>query len=46
MVYLGIYSFNNPDKEAWYGTVKGIANLYKNKDAGTAASADELIDIH
>lgn len=31
LVYLGIYSFNNPDSDAWYGkTTEGTAALFKD----------------
>ena len=46
MVYLGIFSFKNPDQEAWYGQASGVSTLYNTKEIGLAASALELTNIH
>ena len=47
LVYLGIFSFKNPDQEAWYGLAPGGVNaLFNTQEAGTAALATELINIH
>lgn len=45
-VYLGIYSFNNPDNEAWMGVVSGEETLFADKAAAEAASASDIVDIH
>ena len=47
MVYLGIYAFNNPDQEAWYGLdTDGKGALFASEDAGLTGRATELVDIH
>lgn len=48
-VYLGVYAFNNPDKEAWIGIVNIDANervIFKTKGAVEAANAVQVVDIH
>ena len=45
VVYLGVYSFNNPDNEAWLGvTPAGEYELYKDEASG--AGSTDLVDIH
>ena len=46
LVYLGIYSFNNPDKPAWYGLIDGKPSLFANQEEATASNATELTNIH
>lgn len=46
LVYLGIYAFDNPDTDAWYGLVKKEHTLFATEDAGKLAGAEELVDIH
>ena len=46
-VYLGVYAFNNPDKEAWYGVVDEDSEaLYASEADGKMVNATELVDIH
>lgn len=45
-VYLGIYAFNNPDKDAWYGIVSEQKALFATHADGKTAQAAELVDIH
>ena len=46
-VYLGIYSFNNPDQEAWLGAgADGKEALFADEAAGTLGKATDLVDIH
>jgi len=47
IVYLGIFAFNNPDKEAWYGiNATGQANLFAAESDATTTGDTELDDIH
>ena len=47
LVYLGIYSFNNPDSEAWLGTgVDGKHALFATETKGMTAKATDMVDIH
>jgi hypothetical protein len=46
LVYLGIYSFNNPDAAAWYGLSDGKQELFLDEAAGNAAGAKSLVDMH
>ena len=47
IVYLGIYAFNNPDQEAWYGLdSNGKQALFPDEASATAASATEVADMH
>ena len=46
-VYVGIYAFNNPDSEAWLGTLDADENqLFADKAAAEAATATNIVDIH
>ena len=45
-VYLGIYAFNNPDKEAWYGKVGDEQSLFVSHADGEGSSATDLANIH
>ena len=46
-VYMGIYAFNNPDKETWYGIdAAGEQALYPGPTEGEQAGARELVDMH
>jgi len=46
LVYLGIYAFNNPDQDAWYGLVKTEQTLFTTEDAGKMVGAENLVNIH
>ena len=47
IVYLGIYAFQNPDANAWYGIVdKENPALFKTHAEATTAGADEIVAIH
>ena len=47
IIYMGLYTFSNPDKEAWVGIdTKGKQMLYPDQETGTKARASELVDIH
>ena len=42
-VYLGIFAFNNPDNQAWYGVTAGVEGLSADQPAATAT---DVVDIH
>ena len=42
--FLGIYAYNNPDQQAWYGIVDGKQQLFA--DPSEAGSNMDLVDIH
>ena len=44
-VYMGIYAFNNPDSEGWYGIVKGT-KMMDSQEALRQAGAFALEDVH
>lgn len=44
--YLGIYALNNPDAEAWYGTVSGVQTLFPTAEAGASAGSFDLDNVH
>ena len=47
IIYMGLYTFSNPDKEAWVGLdTKGKQTMYPDQIAGIDARATELINIH
>ena len=47
IIYLGIYAFNNPDNEAWYGTdSKHNGQLFAREADALSAQATEVVDIH
>lgn len=46
MAYLGIYAFNNPNEEAWYGSMNGNGKIFETENAATAAKAIDIVDIH
>jgi len=46
-VYFGIYSFNNPDKDVWYGTdALSQPALYASLESAKAAKATDVVDMH
>lgn len=45
-IFMTVYAFANPDKEAWYGKVGETNALYTNEDALKEANAAEMINIH
>ena len=46
VVFFGIYAFDNPDSEAWYGTdlTTGEPKLFESENG--ASQDSELIDVH
>ena len=47
VVFLGVFGFLNPDKEAWYGiTEDGKEELFPSYELGVQAGATDLTDIH
>ena len=47
IVYLGIFAFNNPDNEAWYGVdSEGKSQLFAKESDATVTGDTELEDIH
>ena len=47
IVYLGIFAFNNPDMEAWYGKqADGEGTLFAQESDATVTGDTELEDIH
>ena len=46
IVYLGIYAFNNPNAEAWYGNAAGKEMLFETEADATTAKATDIVDIH
>ena len=47
IVYLGIFTFNNPDMEAWYGVdAEGKGKLFEKEADATVTGDTELEDIH
>ena len=53
VIYLGIYSFNNPDNDAWLGHLEVAGNskvlqmqLYPNETDLKAANATHNVHVH
>jgi hypothetical protein len=47
IVYLGIFAFNNPDKDSWYGVdANGEGALFAKEAEATTTGDTELEDIH
>ena len=48
VVYLGIYSFNNPDKQAWIGLLPDTNDraMFKTHTEIDTAKAVQVVDIH
>ena len=47
IVYLGIFAFNNPDKEAWYGVdSNGDGKLFEQESDATITGDTDLKDVH
>lgn len=47
IVYLGIFAFNNPDKETWYGVdSNGDGKLFAQESDATITGDTELKDVH
>lgn len=46
LVFLGKFAFNNPDADAFYGTVAGQAGLWSTEAFATTAGATDISDVH